>query len=83
MKKRKSDSRELSFDFDTPLAPEPKPTVSAKSVGFQTEIPDAEQYRWGRSPSVQRVNVLTADEVMGRGKRPPADPVVKAQLEMP
>lgn len=77
MKKRKSDSRELSFDFDTPLSPEPKPTVSAKSVGFQTEIPDAEQYRWGRSPSVQRVNVLTADEVMGRGKRTPAVPVEK------
>ncbi len=77
MKKKKSDSRELSFDFDTPLAPEPKPTVSAKSVGFQTEIPDAEQYRWGRSPSVQRVNVLTADEVMGRRQNATVAPTVK------
>ena len=77
MKKKKSDSRELSFDFDTPLVPEPKPTVSAKSVGFQTEIPDAEQYRWGRSPSVQRVNVLTADEVMGRRQNATVAPVAK------
>ncbi len=70
MKKKKSDSRELVFDFDTPMPTRQKPAVSADSVGFESKIRDAEQYAWGRSASPKRVNMLTPDEVMGRRSAP-------------
>lgn len=88
MKKKKSDSSQLIFDFDTPMPATTKPTVSAESVGFQSEIRDADQYRWGRSASKQRVNMLTADEVMGKKSaapvvQPVAEPVTEPVKSIP
>lgn len=85
MKKKKSDGTELSFDFDTPMPSEPKPTVSPESVGFQSEIRNADQYRWGRSSASRRVNMLTAEEVMGKNSAlsAPVEPVRPAAPERP
>ena len=62
--KKRSESKELDFNFDEPVV-ERKPASAAKSVGFESEIRQADSYGWGRDRSSVRPNILTPEEVMG------------------
>ena len=77
MKKRpEKEQKQLSFDFDQPVA---------NDAGFESEIPPAENYRWGRRGASRRAPVLTPEEVMGVRPAParPADKPTRPTQPVP